>query len=128
MFPTLLAAATAAAAKPVPKTLQLTPEQIKALQAQAAQQGTLHPQSWLALHASWATHGIAGIFIIAAVLLVGLLAIQTTKNEGLSGTLGGRVDAAYRGRLGFDGQIARVTGVVATVFVIFATLVSLSGI
>jgi protein translocase SecG subunit len=127
MFPMLLAAATAAA-KPVTKTLQLTPEQIKALQAQAAAQGNLHPQSWLSLHASWATHGIAGIFIIAAVLLVGLLAVQTTKNEGLSGTIGGRVDANYRGRLGFDGQIARVTGVVATVFVIFATLVSLSGI
>jgi len=127
MFPMLLAAATAAA-KPVTKTLQLTPDQLKALQAQAAQAGNLHPQSWLALHAGWATHAFAGIFIIAAVLLIGLLAVQTTKNEGLSGTIGGRVDANYRGRLGFDGQIARVTGVVATVFVIFATLVSLSGI
>jgi protein translocase SecG subunit len=128
MFPTLLAAATAATAKPVTKTLQLTPEQIKALTAQAAQQGNLHPQSWLSLHAGWATHAFAGIFIISAVLLIGLLAVQTTKNEGLSGTIGGRVDANYRGRLGFDGQIARVTGVVATVFVVFATLVSLSGI
>jgi protein translocase SecG subunit len=127
MFSTLLAAATATA-KPVTKTLQLTPEQLKALQAQAAQQGNLHPQSWLSLHAGWATHAFAGIFMIAAVLLIGLLAVQTTKNEGLSGTIGGRVDANYRGRLGFDGQIARVTGVVATVFVIFATLVSLSGI
>ena len=125
MFPTLLAAVTATAA---PKTLQLTPDQIRALQAQAAQQGNLHGGSWLALHAPWATHTIAGVFFIAAVLLVGLLAIQTTKNEGLSGTIGGRVDSAYRGRLGFDGQISRVTGVVATVFVIFATLVSLSGI
>jgi len=127
MFSTLLAAATATA-KPVTKTLQLTPEQLKALQAQAAAQGNLHPQSWLAAHAAWATHAFAGIFIIAAVLLIGLLAVQTTKNEGLSGTIGGRVDANYRGRLGFDGQIARVTGVVATVFVIFATLISLSGI
>jgi protein translocase SecG subunit len=127
MFPMLLAVATAAA-KPVPKTLQLTPEQLKALQAQAAAQGNLHPQSWIALHAPWATHTIAGVFIIAAVLLIALLAVQTTKNEGLSGTIGGRVDANYRGRLGFDGQISRVTGVVATVFVIFATLVSLSGI
>jgi len=127
MFPTLLAAVTATA-KPVTKTLQLTPEQLKALQAQAASQGNLHPQSALALHAPWATHIFAGVFIIAAVLLIGLLAVQTTKNEGLSGTIGGRVDANYRGRLGFDGQIARVTGVVATVFVVFATIVSLSGI
>jgi len=129
MFPALLAAATTSVATPAAKatTLTLTPDQLKQLQLQASQLPT-HPVGWLALHAPWATHLMAGVFILSAVLLIGLLAIQTTKNEGLSGSIGGRVDAAYRGRLGFDGQIARVTGVVATVFVIFATLVSLSGI
>ena len=71
---------------------------------------------------------MAGLFIIAALALIGLLAVQTTKQEGLSGTIGGRVDSAYRGRLGFEGQIARVTGVVAVTFVVIATLVSLAGI
>ncbi|MGB8265478.1 MAG: preprotein translocase subunit SecG [Candidatus Velthaea sp.] len=128
MFPALLAAATAAVATPAAKatTLTLTPEQLKQLQLQAAQLPT-HSAGWLAQHAPWATHLMAGIFVVAALLLIGLLAIQTTKNEGL-GTIGGRVESAYRGRLGFDGQIARVTGFVATVFVIFATLISLSGI
>jgi protein translocase SecG subunit len=86
------------------------------------------PKSWLAEHAAWLTHTFAGIFIISAILLVFLLAIQTTKNEGLTGTLGGRVDSAYKGRLGFEGQIQRVTTVIAVTFVIFATLISISGI
>jgi protein translocase SecG subunit len=89
---------------------------------------TFVPKSWLADHAAWLTPTFAGIFIISALLLVVLLAIQTTKNEGLTGTLGGRVDSAYKGRLGFEGQIQRVTTAIAITFVIFATLISISGI
>jgi len=85
------------------------------------------PHSPLAQHAPWLTHTFAGLFIVLGVMLVVLLAIQTTKQEGLSGTLGGRVESATR-RLGLDAQIARVTQFVAISFVIVATLVSLSGI
>jgi preprotein translocase subunit SecG len=85
------------------------------------------PHSGLALHAPWLTHTFAGIFVVLGVLLVVLLAIQTTKQEGLSGTLGGRVESSTR-RLGLDAQIARVTQFVAIAFVFFATIVSLSGI
>jgi preprotein translocase subunit SecG len=117
-----VAAAAKGALKAVPSSVQhITPQVVQAPPAQ-------QPVTWFQQHASWATHGIAGIFIIAAVGLVILLAVQTTKQEGLSGTIGGRVSSDYRGRLGFDGQIARVTGVVAITFVVVATLVSLSGI
>ena len=85
------------------------------------------PHSGLALHAPWLTHTFAGFFVVLGVLLVVLLAIQTTKQEGLSGTLGGRVESSTR-RLGLDAQIARVTQFVAIAFVVFATIVSLSGI
>jgi len=85
------------------------------------------PHSPLALHAAWLTHGLAGLFILMGVLLVVLLALQTTKQEGLSGTLGGRVESATR-RLGLDQQIARVTQFVAVSFVVLATIVSLTGI
>ncbi len=85
------------------------------------------PHSWLASHASWLTHGFAGLFVIAGVLLVFLLAVQTTKQEGLGGTVGGRVESATR-RLGLDAQIARVTGTVAVAFVVLATMISLAGI
>ena len=119
MFTVLLAAASPVA-KATAAALPIAPQLVPSLKYQ--------PQTPLQQHAGWLTHGFAGLFIISALLLIVMLAIQTTKQEGLSGTLGGRVDSAYRGRLGFEGQIARVTGIVAVTFVIVATLVSLSGI
>ncbi|MEO6913103.1 MAG: preprotein translocase subunit SecG [Candidatus Baltobacteraceae bacterium] len=86
------------------------------------------PQSWVAAHAGWATHTFAGLFILMAVGLIFLLAIQTTKQEGLSGTIGGRVESAYRGRMGGEEQLQRLTGVVAVLFVVIATILSLTGI
>jgi preprotein translocase subunit SecG len=123
MFPILLAAATPAAkaAAAVPSAVPVPP----ALQNFNFQ---YQPQTALQQHAGWLTHTFAGLFIIFALLLIVLLAVQTTKQEGLSGTLGGRVESAYRGRLGFEGQIARITAFVAVAFVVVATLVSLSGI
>jgi len=114
-------AAKSGAAAPTVK-MTLSPEVLQQL---------LHPayhQSWLSSHAGWLTHSMAGIFITSAAALVILLAVQTTKQEGLSGTIGGRVESAYRPRLGFDQQLARITGFIAICFVVFATLVSLAGI
>jgi len=85
------------------------------------------PHSPLAQNFPWITHTLAGLFIVLGILLVVLLAIQTTKQEGLSGTVGGRVESATR-RLGLDAQIASVTRTVAVLFVFVATLISLSGI
>jgi len=99
----------------------LSPEQRSALTEYALG----GPKTPLAMHAPWLTHLFAGLFIGLALLLVLLLAVQTTKQESLGG-LGGRT--AFRPRLGFEGQLARVTQVVATLFVITATLVSISGI
>jgi protein translocase SecG subunit len=118
-------AATAAA------TRTLSPEQQRALQEQFQRQfqNQLNPsRSPLAQHFPWLTHTFAGIFIVAALLLVLLLAVQTTKQEGLSGTIGGRVESAYRGRLAGDTQIARWTTYIAITFILFGTLLSLSGI
>jgi preprotein translocase subunit SecG len=109
----LFAAATKAVAPPA-RTIQLP-------------QPTVMPQTALQAHASWLTHGIAGIFVIAAVALVVLLAVQTTKQEGLSGTIGGRVESAY-GRMGAEEQLKRVTGFAAVVFVLSGFILSLTGI
>ncbi len=128
MFTALLAAATPAAAAPATAgkaatTVPITPQMLQSLSSMHYQ-----AQTPLQAHAPWLTHTFATIFILAALALIVLLAIQTTKQEGLSGTIGGRVDSAYRGRLGFDGQIAKFTGAVAITFVVIATIVSLSGI
>ncbi|MDB5028118.1 MAG: hypothetical protein JWO66_1807 [Candidatus Eremiobacteraeota bacterium] len=85
------------------------------------------PHSPLAAHFPWITHTFAGLFVVLGVLLVVLLALQTTKQEGLSGTVGGRVESSTR-RLGLDAQIARVTQTIAIAFVVVATLISISGI
>ncbi len=117
----LLAAATTA----VPPTAAKSPAQPFTLPPNFQFDTT--PHSWLASHAGWLTHLFAGLFIVIGILFVILLAIQTTKQEGLSGTLGGRVESATR-RLGLDQQIARVTQTVAIAFVVLATVISLSGI
>jgi protein translocase SecG subunit len=86
------------------------------------------PTTWFSQHLPWLTHGLAGIFVIAAILLIFLLAIQTTKQEGLTGSIGGRVESAYRGRLGAEEALKYWTGVVAVVFVASAFVLSLTGI
>ena len=127
MFSLLLAAATAApaAAKAVVPDVKATVVPQALTLPSSVLDAT--PHSGLALHAPWLTHTFAGIFVVLGVLLVVLLAIQTTKQEGLSGTLGGRVESSTR-RLGLDAQIARVTQFVAIAFVFIATIISLSGI
>lgn len=89
---------------------------------------TNYAQSPLAAHHPWVTHTFAGLFLFSAITLIVLLAVQTTKQEGLSGTLGGRVESAYRPRLGFDQQLERLTTFFAISFVILGLIVSLSGI
>jgi len=128
-----LAVATAAPGAASRLTGKVAPSvpTVKMTLSPAVLQQLLHPnyhQSWLSEHAGWLTHTMAGIFIVSAAALVILLAVQTTKQEGLSGTIGGRVESAYRPRLGFDQQLARLTGFIAIVFVVFATIVSLAGI
>jgi protein translocase SecG subunit len=127
LFSFLLAVATAKPAAPL-----ATPGLAKPIAAPVApplQAPTPVPvQTPVALHFPWLTHGLAGIFIISAIALVFLLAIQTTKQEGLTGSIGGRVESAYRGRLGADEQLKRITGFVAAAFVITAFILSLTGI
>lgn len=121
----LLAAATAARASkpaaPQPTNPPLTQLQQPPIPA-------VMPQTWMQMHASWLTHGLAGLFVLSSIALIVLLAVQTTKQEGLSGTIGGRVESSYRGRLGADEQLKRITGVAAVAFVVVAFILSLTGI
>jgi protein translocase SecG subunit len=86
------------------------------------------PTTWFQAHLPWLTHGIAGLFVISAILLIFLLAIQTTKQEGLTGSIGGRVESSYRGRLGTEEMLKVWTGRVAVAFVICGFVLSLTGI
>lgn len=133
MQPLILAAAAAAKAVPaaaasiLPKGA-LPPGAPVAPTAPIPVLPQIAPKTWYAQHIPWLTHGFAGLFIIAAILLIFLLAIQTTKQEGLTGSIGGRVESTYRGRLGAEEQLKRWTGVVAVCFVVFGFVLSITGI
>jgi preprotein translocase subunit SecG len=118
----VLAAVTAKVLPSAAATLPpgVVPPQIVPPQAQ--------PRTAIAMHAGWLTHGLAGVFVLSAISLIFLLAIQTTKQEGLTGTIGGRVESSYHGRLGAEEQLKRLTGFVAVLFVVSAFVLSLTGI
>src|SRR5580700_2479940 len=126
----LLAAATAAKVVPSAATTVLPQGALPAGSPVAAPPVIPQPAptTWFQVHVSWLTHGLAGLFVISALLLIALLAVQTTKQEGLTGSIGGRVESAYRGRLGAEEQLKRLTGFVAVCFVIFGFALSLTGI
>ena len=104
LISTLLAQAATAAPAALPAALASSKPGASPLPVQLQQPQlpvpAVAPQTWMASHAPWFTHGLAGLFVLAAVSLVFLLAVQTTKQEGLTGSIGGRVESAYRGRLG----------------------------
>ncbi len=121
-----IAAATRTAHPPAAPAAH--PGAVPLLPAQTPLPVTPQQFTYFQTHASWLTHTVAGLFIACAIGLVILLAVQTTKQEGLSGTIGGRVESAYHGRLGAEEQLKRLTGWVAVTFVITAFILSLTGI
>jgi protein translocase SecG subunit len=77
------------------------------------------PQTWGMQH-PLVVGLVQGLFIVTAVGLIGLMAAQTTKTEGLSGSIGGRMESAYHGRLGLEQQLGRLTNTLAGAFVVLA--------
>ncbi len=77
------------------------------------------PQTWGSEH-PLILGLVQGLFILSAVGLIGLMATQTTKTEGLSGSIGGRMESAYHGRLGLEQQLGRLTNTFAGAFVVLA--------
>ena len=107
LFAAAAAATTAPALIPTPKPLPPAAGNIFA----PVSWGDEHPLILAAVKYS---------FLVASVALIVLMAVQTTKTEGLSGSIGGRAESAYRGRLGLSEQLARLTTFVAVSFVVLA--------
>lgn len=103
----MLAAASAATAPPVgPVTVPNV---------------TLNQPTWGSEHLA-ILYLVQILFIISVVGLIALMSIQTTKTEGLSGSIGGRMESAYKGRLGIEQQLARLTTGFAVSFIFLAIL------
>jgi len=65
-------------------------------------------------------HSIEVLFLVSTIAVIALMSVQTTKTEGLSGSIGGRAESAYRGRLGLEQQLTRVTTVAAVAWILLA--------
>ena len=47
--------------------------------------------------------------IISAIVLIGIVMSQATKSEGLTGTIGGKSESAFRGKPGAEERISDYT-------------------
>lgn len=61
---------------------------------------------------------------LTAVGLIVIVAVQTTKSEGLAGTLGGKTSVSFQGRPGMEEQLQQWTSYLAVAFLILSFIVS----
>ena len=59
---------------------------------------------------------------ISALGLIVLVMSQTTKSEGLSGTIGGKMTSSFRGKPGMDDKLADMTKYSAILFMVLSLL------
>lgn len=63
------------------------------------------------------------IQILSALVLIFLVISQTTKSEGLTGTIGGKASSTFRGKPGMDDKLAQITTYSAVTFMVASILV-----
>lgn len=64
--------------------------------------------------------------IALAIGLIFIVAIQQTKSEGLSGTIGGKVASSFKGLPGFEERLNQITRYLGTGFFIASILVAVT--
>jgi len=52
---------------------------------------------------------VAVLQVLLSLALILIVMAQTTKSEGLSGTIGGQVTSSFKGKPGMDEQIRKYT-------------------
>ena len=71
----------------------------------------------------WLVYVAFGIHAIVSIALIALVISQTTKHEGLGGSIGGGASQSFRGRPGVDDQLSRYTGWAAVGFMVMSLVV-----
>ena len=61
--------------------------------------------------------------VLSALFLIGLMAVQTTKSEGLGGTIGGKTESAFS-KPGLDEKIDEITKWSAIAFLVLSFIVA----
>jgi|GEM_PF-1237710 len=62
-------------------------------------------------------------FAICAALIF-LVLVQTSKSEGLTGTLGGSTQTVFKGKKSFEEQMNKITAYVAVLFVVLSIVIA----
>ncbi len=72
-------------------------------------------------------HTLLGVIQIAfAIMLIFIVAIQQTKSEGLSGTIGGQVTSSFKGKPGFEDRLTEWTKYLGIGFFVSSILVAVT--
>lgn len=66
---------------------------------------------------------LLAIQILSALILITLVMLQTTKSEGLTGTIGGKVSSTFHGKPGMEDRLANLTKWSAVGFMATSALV-----
>lgn len=66
---------------------------------------------------------LMAVQLLSALVLITLVISQTTKSEGLTGTIGGKMSSSFRGKPGVDEKLAGLTRWSAILFMVFSLLV-----
>ncbi len=72
-------------------------------------------------------HILLSVLQVAAALgLIFVVAIQQTKNEGLGGTIGGKVTSSFKGKPGFEDRLNDLTKYLGIGFFVLSILVAVT--
>jgi protein translocase SecG subunit len=63
---------------------------------------------------------------LISIALVLLVMSQTTKNEGLTGTIGGNVSANFKGKPGFEERLQNYTRYIAIAWFVISILIGIA--
>jgi len=62
--------------------------------------------------------------VLSAAVLIFFVMSQATKSEGLSGTIGGKAESAFRGKPGFEDKLEEYTKWSAISFMVLSAITS----
>jgi protein translocase SecG subunit len=69
--------------------------------------------------------GLLIVNILTSLFLIGVVMSQTTKSEGLSGTIGGKSQSSFRGKPGMDDKLNLLTKYAAVGWMLTSVLVAI---
>ena len=64
--------------------------------------------------------------VLLGISLIFIVAIQQTKNEGLGGSIGGRVQTSFKGKAGFEERLNDLTKNLGIGFFVISILVAVT--